>query len=148
MSPEQTIEKYRLIRILRIVMGLTDERMEWICGRGWKQLDKVYLEQLDKYVQIQINRLYNSFGDKDEGAVEFLEELMTKIYEAHGEAVNELRKILKKPMKSSEVRSKMKELGYSQRDANRAARDLHVTREYRSKKNGGSTMWWSLPSED
>lgn len=154
MSRERTLDKYRLIRILRIMMDMDKNRTDWVCGEGWSAWEIEHLRRLDEHVQRKINVLYNAFGEETEGAIEFLEEIMTKILEGHSNANEELRKLL--PRQSMEAKRILSEQGFSRRDVNRAARELNVLREYKPKMMKAGplkgknklVMWWSLPDDD
>lgn len=154
MSREKTLDKYRLIRILRILMDMDQRRTDWVCGEGWNKWELHHLRRLDEHVQRKINVLYNAYGENNEGVIDLLEELMTKILEGHSNANDELAKLLPRP--SMEVKKILSDQGFSSRDVNRAARELNVVREYRTKVMRAGPlkgkekqfMWWSLPRED
>ena len=148
MKNEQTALKLQRIRKLRILMGLNDSRMSWEFGSNWKRFDLTGLNRLDSYVQKVINRLHAAFGKEANREIELLEDLMTEIMESEVRANDELARLLKEPQLSRKVKKLLSDKGFSQRDVNRAARDLDVNRDMKKSSTGRMQMWWSLPDEN
>lgn len=146
-------EKLKYIRVLRLVMGLSEPELYRKFGRNWGEWSTNHLNRLEALVDERQRKIFNAVGDEDFGAVELLGNLIDRIREEHNKISIALRDRLSRgPRYSAPLKEGLIELlGCSDRDINRVAREIGV-RKFRKEVRKGKLrkvqIWWELKDED
>ena len=139
--------KVLYIRILRKVLGLKDPDMYRMMGPRWTHWEIGHLHKLDAHVNEIARSISVMAGEDDCGTIDYLQEMMTRIYEAHGNVTDPLVDLLKRGSKPGvEIKRVLGGEGHTTRDVDKAAREIGVLKEKRKGPRGSITIYWRLPN--